>query len=95
MNGREVLLILVHLFRTKGDHIDVDDAVKFLSFKCRYGRPSSIRRLLSVALENEMISKDGSRIAAEFMYDLQKLSPNQATRLSGRVSFKDSVEPLF
>jgi hypothetical protein len=94
MNGREVLLILAHLFRTKGKQITVDDAVKFLSFNCRYGKPSNIRRLLSVALDNEMISRNGDQIMAEFMYDLQNLSPNQAAKLRRQVSFKDSIEPL-
>jgi hypothetical protein len=94
MNGSEVLLILVHLFRTKGSQIPLDDAVKFLSFRCRYGRPSKIRRLLSVALQNEMISRSGDRITAEFMYDLQRLSPNQVMTLSRYVNFKESVEPL-
>ncbi|MHA2118803.1 MAG: hypothetical protein ACW98J_07775 [Candidatus Thorarchaeota archaeon] len=94
MNGREVLLILAHLFRTKGNRITVDDAVKFLSFNCRYGKPSNIRRLLSIALDNEMISMNGDQIMAEFMYDLQNLSPNQAAILRRHVIFKDSIEPL-
>ncbi len=94
MDGREVLLILAHLFRTKGNQITVNDAVKFLSFNCRYGKPSNIRRLLSVALDNEMISRNGDQIKAEFMYDLQNLSPNQAAKLRRNVIFKDSIEPL-
>jgi hypothetical protein len=31
---------------------------------------------------------------AEFMFDLQKLSPNQAARFSRSIQFEDSVEPL-
>ena len=73
----------------------LEDAVKFLSFNSRYGNPTNIRRLLSVALENQMISRSGNQIAAEFMYDLQKLSPNQATKLGRNVSFKDSVELMI
>ncbi|MHA2140521.1 MAG: hypothetical protein ACXADC_11720 [Candidatus Thorarchaeota archaeon] len=95
MNGRDLLLILAHLFRAKGNQIHLDDAVKYLSFNCRYGKPSNIRRLLSVALENEMISRSGNQIAAEFMYDLQKLSPNQASKLDRNVTFKDSIELMF
>jgi hypothetical protein len=94
MNGREVILILAHLFRIKGKQTTVDDAVRFLSFTCRYGKPSNVRRLLSVALSNEMISRDGNQIVAEFKYDLQTLSPNQSARLSKHVHFKDNVEPL-
>ena len=94
MNGREVLLIMAHLFRTKGDQTTIEDAVRFLSFKCRYGKPSNIRRLLSVALNNEMISRNGNQIVAEFIYDLQKISPNQVAILGRHVRFKNSVEPL-
>jgi hypothetical protein len=68
--------------------------VRFLSFKCRYGKPTNIRRLLSVALNNEMISRNGNQIVAEFIYDLQKISPNQVAMLDRHVRFKDSVEPL-
>ncbi|MHA1925493.1 MAG: hypothetical protein ACXABV_04670 [Candidatus Thorarchaeota archaeon] len=94
MNGREVILILAHLFRTKGNQICVDDAVRFLSFKCRYGKPSNIRRLLSVALNNEMISRNGNQIVAEFKYNLQTLSPNQSARLHRHVNFKDAVKQM-
>ncbi|MFW9802389.1 MAG: hypothetical protein ACFFFC_07045 [Candidatus Thorarchaeota archaeon] len=94
MNGREVLLILTHLFRSRGNQTSIDEAIRFLSFKCRYGKPSNIRRLLSAALNSEMISRDGNQIVAEFMYDLQKLSPNQAPIFSRKIRFKDSVEPM-
>ncbi|MFX1473136.1 MAG: hypothetical protein ACFFBM_11570 [Promethearchaeota archaeon] len=94
MNGRDVLLILTHLFRFRGNQTSIDEAVKFLSFKCRYGKPSNIRRLLSAALNSEMISRNGDQIMAEFMFDLQKLSPNQAARFGRSMQFEDSVEPL-
>ncbi|MFW9888536.1 MAG: hypothetical protein ACFFER_10155 [Candidatus Thorarchaeota archaeon] len=94
MNGREALLILTHLFRSKGSQTSIEEAVRFLSFRCRYGKPSDIRRLLSAALNSEMISRNGDHIAAEFMYNLQKLSPNQAARFSRNIEFEDFVEPL-
>jgi hypothetical protein len=94
MNGREVLLILTHLFRSRGNQTSIDEAVRFLSFKCRYGKPSNIRRLLSAALNSEMISRNGDQIVAEFMYDLQRLSPNQASKFGRSIAFRESVEPL-
>ena len=81
MNGRTILLILSHLFRNKGDHVSVDDAVEFLSFRCRYGTPSNIRRILTLAIDNEMISLEDSLICPEFLYDKQTLSVNQAAEL--------------
>ena len=77
MNVREALLILSHLFRKRGSPVLIDEAVEYLSFKWRYGKPSSIRRLLTFALQNELISREGNFINSEFLYDRQVPSPNQ------------------
>jgi hypothetical protein len=94
MNGRNILLILAHLFRMKGGHPSVDDAVEFLSFKCRYGTPSNIRRMLTLAIENEMISLKDGYISPEFIYDKQNLSPNQVANLEDKVIVSETVKPL-
>ena len=57
MNGRDMILVLAHLFRKKGSPVSIVEAVDFLSFKCRYGSPSDVRKMLTMALNNEMISK--------------------------------------
>ena len=94
MNGRDMLLVLAHLFRKKGSHVSIDSAVHFLSFSCRYGHPTNVRRLLSTALSNEMISRDGNTIKAEFLYDKQHLPLNLTSALGDKVRFKDDVMPL-
>ena len=94
MDGREVLLVLSHLFRKKGSPTTIDAAVEFLAFRCRYGSPSIIRKLLSIALRNEMISREEEAIKAEFIFDLQTLSPNQAIAISKRLNIKN-VDPLY
>ncbi|MFW9810507.1 MAG: hypothetical protein ACFFE6_14105 [Candidatus Thorarchaeota archaeon] len=86
MNGRDVLLILTHLFRKKGNPIQVDDAIEFISFRCRYGRPSQVRRLLNMAIDNEMISRDEDSIRAEFLFDRQVLPPNLVESLKNNLS---------
>ncbi|MFW9844764.1 MAG: DUF2240 family protein [Candidatus Thorarchaeota archaeon] len=94
MNGRDMLLVLAHLFRKKGNHVTIEDSVHFLSFSCRYGQPSDVRRLLSTALNNEMISRDGSTIKAEFLYRKQHLPLNLSTVLEDKILFKEEIQPL-
>jgi hypothetical protein len=94
MNGKNILLILAHLFRIKGKHPSIDDAVGFLSFKCRYGNPSNIRRMLTLAIENEMISMRNDHLSPEFLYDKQNLSPNQVANLEDKVVVSETVKPL-
>ena len=91
MNGRNLLLILTHLFRNKGPNPTIDDAVGFLSFKCRYGTPSNIRRMLTLAIENEMISIKEGHITPEFHYDKQHLSPNQTVNFEEKVIVDESL----
>ncbi len=95
MNGKHVLLILAHLFRKKGGSIAIDNAVEYLSFRCRYGTPSNIRRLLFLGLQNEMISKDNDLINAEFLYDKQEISPNIIQILHEKVFLDKNVEELL
>jgi hypothetical protein len=94
MNGRDMILVLAHLFRKKGSPVPIVEAVDFLSFKCRFGAPSVMRKLLATALNNEIISKEGSNIIAEFLYDKQTLSLNLASSLEEKIQFKDDVEPI-
>jgi hypothetical protein len=94
MNGRDILLVLAHLFRMKGGYVTIASAIDFLSFSCRYGLPSEIRKLLSTAMNNEMISREGNSIKAEFLFDKQKLPLNLSTALRGKVSFTEDVQPL-
>ncbi len=94
MNGRDMLLVLAHMFRKLGNEVVLDDAIHFLSFICRYGYPTNVRRLLSAALENEMISRDGKYIRAEFLFDKQLLPLNLSTALNNKVEFKEDVIPL-
>jgi hypothetical protein len=84
MNGRDLLLVLAHLFRKKGNPVDLERAVEFLSFRCRYGPPSAIRKLLTIAEDNEMISLDDALVKAEFLFDKQVLSPNLASAFEGK-----------
>ena len=95
MNGRDMLLVLAHLFRKQGGHVAIEKAVHFLSFNCRYGIPTDVRKLLSAALKNEMISLDGNKIKAEFLFDKQHLPLNLTTALENKVRFKEDIEPLY
>ncbi len=95
MDTRYVPLVLAHLFRKLGPEVALEDAVAYLSFRCRYGPPTEIRKLLTVALENEMISRRGDTIVAEFMYDSQYLSPDQPAALEGRVRIGGNVRPMY
>ncbi|MFW9910181.1 MAG: hypothetical protein ACFFEF_16615 [Candidatus Thorarchaeota archaeon] len=94
MNGKDMLLVLTHLFRKKGSPISVVEAVDFLSFECRYGPPSDVRKMLALALNNEMISKKDESILAEFLFDKQKLPLNLSGNLEDKVRFKENVEPI-
>ncbi|MFW9958246.1 MAG: hypothetical protein ACFFCT_09245 [Candidatus Odinarchaeota archaeon] len=94
MNGRDMLLVLAHLFRMKGSPVSVVDAVDFLSFKCRYGAPSDVRKMLTLALNNDMISKDDNGILAEFLYDKQILPLNLSCTLEDRIRFRENIEPI-
>ncbi|MBE0526874.1 hypothetical protein E4H12_06025 [Candidatus Thorarchaeota archaeon] len=94
MNGRDMLLVLAHLFRMKGSQVTIESAIDFLSFNCRYGLPSEVRKLLSTALNNEMISREGNTIKAEFLFDKQHLPLNLSAALGDKVSFKGDVQPL-
>lgn len=94
MNGRDMLLILTHLFRMKGNQVTIEDSVYFLSFSCRYGQPTDVRKLLSTALNNEMISCNDNVIKAEFLYDKQHLPLNLSDALEDKVRFKEEIQPL-
>jgi hypothetical protein len=94
MNGRDLLLILTHLFRKKGNPVLVEDAVEFISFRCRYGRPSQVRRMLTMAIGNEMITRTEGSIKAEFLYDRQILSPNFAEIVKDKLKVSQNLEPM-
>ena len=94
MNGKYILLTLTHLFRIKGSPISISDAVDFLSFTMRYAAPSQVRRMLSVALSHDMITRTGDHIQAEFLFDKQSLSPNMAVEITRNFNIDKSVEPL-
>lgn len=89
-----MLLVLAHLFRKQGCQISIESAVHFLSFSCRYGMPTDVRRLLSAALKNEMISRDDNKIKAEFLFDKQNLPLNLSSALENKVRFTETIEPL-
>lgn len=95
MNGRDLLLILTHLFRKKGNPVQVEDAVEFISFRCRYGSPSKVRRMLTMAVSNELISRTENSLKAEFLYDRQNLAPNLASTLCDKVRIETQIEPMF
>jgi hypothetical protein len=94
MNGREMLLVLTHLFRKKGSPVSIVDAVDFLSFRCRFGTPTHVRKMLTMALINEMISRKDNSILAEFQYDKQTLPLNLSSSLQGKIRFGEDVEPI-
>jgi hypothetical protein len=95
MNGRDLLLILTHLFRKKGNPVQVEDAVEFISFRCRYGSPSQVRRMLTMAVSNELISRAENSLKAEFLYDRQNLGPNLTSALCDKVRIESQIEPMF
>ncbi|MFW9793779.1 MAG: hypothetical protein ACFFEE_05750 [Candidatus Thorarchaeota archaeon] len=92
MNGRDLLLILTHLFRKKGNPVRIEDAVEFISFRCRYGNPSQVRRILTIAINSEMISRAEDSIKAEFLYDRQILSPNLVEILKNKMKVNEDVD---
>jgi hypothetical protein len=79
----------------KGNPVQVDDAVEFISFRCRYGQPSQVRRMLTMAVTNEMVSRIKDSLKAEFLFDRQVLPLNLASILSDKVKIDSSVEPMF
>lgn len=94
MNGRNLLLILTHLFRKKGNPVPVEDAVEFISFRCRYGRPSQVRRMLTMAISNDMVSRKENSLRAEFLYDRQDLAPNLMSALGDKIRIENNIEPI-
>jgi len=94
MNGRDMLLVLAHLFRMRGSPVSVIDAVDFLSFKCRYGAPTDVRRMLAAAVKNGMVSLKEDSILAQFLYDKQSLPLNMLCALEDKVQFKEDIEPI-
>ncbi|MFW9976434.1 MAG: hypothetical protein ACFFDQ_14270 [Candidatus Thorarchaeota archaeon] len=94
MNGRNLLLILTHLFRKKGNPVRVEDAVEFISFRCRYGKPSQVRRMLTMAVDNEMITRVEDSISAGFLFDNQSLSPNLVALLCEKLSINHEINPM-
>ncbi len=89
-----MLLVLAHLFRKQGSQVPIESAVHFLSFSCRYGMPTDVRKLLSAALNNDMISRDDNKIKAEFLFDKQTLPLNLSSALESKVRFTENIEPL-
>ena len=94
MNGTHILLMLTHLFRKQGKRIPIEDAVYTLSFKWRYGTPTSIRKILTLAQESDMISVSEGYMQAEFLFDSQTLEPNQADILRRQTIIREDVKPL-
>ncbi|MHA1484259.1 MAG: hypothetical protein ACTSPR_02950 [Candidatus Thorarchaeota archaeon] len=94
MNEKNILLVLAHLFRSCGPVVSIETAVECLSFRWRYGSPSNIRRMLTLALNNELISREGERIKSEFLFDQQEISPNLVHYLAGKVQVGNEIEPI-
>ena len=95
MNGRDIILVMAHLFRKNGREVAIEDAVSFLSFRCRYGAPTEVRKLLSIALENEMISREKDSIIAGFLFNKQNLPLNLSTALQDKVRFTEEIKPMY
>lgn len=81
MDGRTTLLVLAHLFQKKGSPLTIERAVECLSFEWRYGPPSMVRRLLTAAMQNGLVSRQGEEIRAEFVFDKQTLNVRTACKL--------------
>ncbi|MFW9787197.1 MAG: DUF2240 family protein [Candidatus Thorarchaeota archaeon] len=94
MNGRDLLLILTHLFRKRGNTVSIEEAVEFISFRCRYCRPSQVRRMLTMAAANEMISRTEDTLKAEFLYNRQHLPPNLVSALQNKIRVDKALEPM-
>ncbi len=95
MNGRNLVLILAHLFRIFGPVVSIDDAVEFLSFRCHYGPPTEIRKALAMALQKEMISRKGDSIRASFIYDTQILTVGKLAKLENRIRVDGDYQPMY
>ena len=74
--------------------VQVEDAVEFISFRCRYGRPSQVRRMLTMAITNELISRSDDSLKAEFLFDRQNVTPNLTSALSDKVRVESDIEPM-
>jgi hypothetical protein len=94
MNGKDILLVLAHLFRSRGPIVSIEDAVECLSFRWRYGSPSNIRRILTLALNKELISREGENIKSEFLFDHQEISPNLPHHLVGKAQVGSEIERI-
>jgi hypothetical protein len=94
MNGKDILLVLAHIFRSRGPIVSIEDAVEYLSFRWRYGSPSNIRRMLTLALNNELISREGEYIKSEFLFDHQEVSLNLPHHLSGKAQIGSEIERI-
>jgi len=90
-----MLLMLAHMFRRLGPRLRIDDAVEFLSFRCRFGRPTEIRKMLALAEQREMISRHGEEIQAEFLFDRQAIPPTIVSTLENAVKIRDEVSPMY
>jgi hypothetical protein len=95
MNGTHLVLMLAHLFRKYGCPIPVEKAVYILSFGWRYSSPSSIRKMLTLSEDLELISLKGDMIQAEFLYNTQELLPNQCDMVRREKIETDTVNPLY
>jgi len=94
MNGRDMLMVLAYLFRMRGSPISIVEAVDFLSFKCRYGAPTDVRKMLAAAVKNGMVALKDDSILAQFLYDKQSLPLNLLCALEDKVQFKEDIEPI-
>ncbi len=74
--------------------MEIEEAVSFLSFRCRLGRPSDIRRLLTIALENEMVNREGNSIKAGFLYEKQELPIDLVAAFGGPVRMNSEKKPM-
>lgn len=95
MNGTHLLLMLAHLFRKYGGTIPVEEAVYTLSFRWRYSTPSSVRRMLTLSKDLELISVKNGVIRAEFLFNTQQLMPNQSDILSRQKIETESISPMY
>jgi hypothetical protein len=94
MNGRNTLLILAHLFRKKGETVEVEKAVEYLSFRCRFGRPSTIRKMLTAALEHNMIKREADVLHVDFLYDRQVLPHTLTSDLQDKISVEADLDEM-
>ncbi len=95
MQGKYILLMLAHLFRKCGEQIELTESVYRLAFVWRYGSPTNIRRLLTLAREKQLISYEDGIIKAEFVYTAQILDPNQSDIISNEIISNQNIEPLY